>query len=100
MHNYKSIINKLHQRLTNLDNSNNKIVLEVITDLESTKKNLWYILKVINRTNKVIHQEEINGIPREYITNAINQYKCKIELEFYNIINGKKTKDTSYVSNT
>ncbi len=40
MYKYKSIIDKLHQRLANLDNSNNKIILEVITDLESNKKKL------------------------------------------------------------
>lgn len=100
MHNYKSIINKIQQRLTNLDNSNNKIILEVITDLESKQGNISYILKVVNRTNEILYQEEIIGVPREYITRAINKYNCKVELDFYNIINGKKVKDTSYVSST
>lgn len=87
----KSRLDNINKRLKILKDSNNRIVLECITNFEDNKSELYHILKVVNRFNEVIEIVEIqDDKPSKYIDKLSDKYNCNIDLEFYNIVNNQK----------
>ena len=82
-------LDNLTNRLNNLRDSNNKIILECINDKDSDS--YYHLIKVLNRFNEVIDKSDAIGIPKDYIDTYIKKYNCKVGLEFFIIDNGNKT---------
>ena len=85
----KKKIDDIFKRLDDLNTKGLQLVLDMITDLESTPARLYYKIKVLDRHNKVIQEEDIYDIPREYIERYTDKYNLQPRLDYYNIVNGK-----------
>lgn len=82
---YKKL-EQVNKRIDKLKDKNLQLVLDMITDLDNN--NLFYKIKVLDKNNKVIQEDVIKGIPREYIDKYIEKYKINLRIDLYNIQNG------------
>lgn len=82
-------INDIFKRIDSLNTKGLQLVLDMITNLESTPATLYYKIKVLDKHNKVIVEEDIHDTPREYIERYIDKYNLEPRLDYYNIVNGK-----------
>lgn len=80
-------IEDILKRLNSLDAKGLQLVLDMITDLD--KGYLYYKIKLLDKNNNVIQEEDIEDRPREYIDKYTDKYNIIPRLDFYNIINGK-----------
>jgi len=85
----KKKIDEIFKRIDTLNTKGLQLVLDMITNLESTPATLYYKIKVLDKHNKVIVEEDIHDIPREYIERYTDKYNLEPRLDFYNIVNGK-----------
>jgi len=86
----KNRLNSINKRIKQLDDSNYRIILECITNLEGNNSELYHIIKVVNRFNEVIYSVDVKDKPSKYIDDLSDKYRCKIDLEFYNIVDNQK----------
>lgn len=86
----KNKLDSINKRLNQLNNSNNRIILEFITNLEGNSSELYHIIKVVNRFNEVLYSVEVKDKPSKYIDDLIDKYRCNVDLEFYNIVDNQK----------
>ena len=87
----KNRLNSINKRIKQLDDSNYRIILECITNLEGNNSELYHIIKVVNRFNEVIYSVDVkDDKPSKYIDDLSDKYRCKIDLEFYNIVDNQK----------
>lgn len=80
-------IEDIFKRIDRLNIKGLQLVLDMITDLD--KNQLYYKIKVLDKHNKIIQEDTIEGTPREYIDKYIDKYNMIPRLDFYDIINGK-----------
>lgn len=81
-------IEDILKRLNSLDAKGLQLVLDMITDLD--KGYLYYKIKLLDRHNNIIQEEDIEDRPREYIDKYTNKYNIIPRIDFYNIVGGKK----------
>lgn len=86
----KNKLDSINKRLNQLNNSNNRIILEFITNFDNNNSELYHIIKVVNRFNEVIYSVEVKDKPSKYIDDLIDKYRCNVDLEFYNIVDNQK----------
>ena len=84
----KKRIEDIFKRIDTLNTQGLQLVLDMITNLESTPATLYYKIKVLDKHNKVIVEEDIHDIPREYIERYTDKYNLEPRLDYYNIVNG------------
>ena len=87
--NYNKRIKDIFKRIDTLNMQGLQLVLDMITDLESDKPCLYYKIKLLDKHNKVIIEEDIQDTPREYIDKYADKYNLQPRLDFYNVVNGK-----------
>lgn len=87
--NYNKKIDDIFKRIDSLNAKGLQLVLDMISDLESDKPCLYHKIKVLDKHNKVIQEDDIKGTPREYIEQYIDKYNLQPRLDFYNVVNGK-----------
>ena len=63
----KRKIEDIFKRIDKLNTQGLQLVLDMITNLETTPATLYYKIKVLDKHNKVIIEEDIHDTPREYI---------------------------------
>ena len=86
----KNKLDSINKRLNQLNNSNNRIILEFITNFDNNNSELYHIIKVVNRFDEVIYSVEVKDKPSKYIDDLIDKYRCNVDLEFYNIVDNQK----------
>lgn len=86
----KNKLDSINKRLNQLNNSNNRIILEFITNFDNNNSELYHIIKVVNRFNEIIYSVEVKDKPSKYIDDLIDKYRCNVDLEFYNIVDNQK----------
>ena len=79
-------IEDIFKRLDKLNTNGLQLVLDMITNLDT--REYFYKIKVLDRHNKILQEEEIHDIPREYIDRYIDKYNIIPRLDFYFIKNG------------
>ena len=82
----KKQIEDIFKRLDNLNTKGLQLVLDMITNLDT--REFYYKIKVLDRHNKIIQEEDIHDIPREYIDRYTDKYNIIPRLDFYFIKNG------------
>ena len=87
MINISQRVNNIFKRMDTLDLSNLKVILDFISDLDNNR--LYYVIKVVDKYNKVIQSDTIYGTPRDFINKYTEKYNQIPRLDFYNIVNGK-----------
>lgn len=85
----KRKIEDIFKRIDKLNTQGLQLVLDMITNLETTPATLYYKIKVLDKHNKVIIEEDIHDTPREYIERYTDKYNLEPRLDYYNIVNGK-----------
>lgn len=85
--NIKQRLDNINKKINELNTSGLQVVLDMITNLDNNE--LYYKIKLLDRHNNIIQEEEIHDIPREYIEKYTKRYNITPRLDFYNIINGK-----------
>ena len=89
----KNRLDTINKRLKHLDNSNYRIVLECISNLEGTNSELYHKIRVVNRFNEVIELIDVSDDkPSKYLDRLSDKYRCKIDLEFYDIVDNQKVR--------
>ena len=88
----KNRLKTIDKRIIQLNKRDNKIILEFITNFEDNKNEFYHVIKVVDRCNRVIYSKEIEDKPSYYISDLMDKYGDKVELEFYNIVNNQKIK--------
>lgn len=83
----KTRVNNIFKRMDKLDLSSLKVILDFISDLDNNT--LYYVIKVVDKSNKVIQSDTIYDTPREFIDRYTDKYNQIPRLDFYNIVNGK-----------
>ena len=85
--NYNKRVEDIFKRIDNLNTKGLQLVLDMITNLDT--REFYYKIKVLDRHNKIIQEEDIHDIPREYIERYTDKYNLQPRLDFYNVVNGK-----------
>lgn len=103
----KKRLQKLEDKLQQIDNANITIRLETLTELDSYEINetghklypIYYQVFITNRYNKVIEQTEYikDKKPREILDLFYNKYPgAKVNLCFYDLRDGVKQEEAEY----
>lgn len=85
----KKRIDDIFKRIDNLNTKGLQLVLDMITDLENIPATIYYKIKVLDRHNNVIIEEDIHDMLREYIEKYTDKYNLEPRFKLYNIVNGK-----------
>lgn len=85
--NYKKRIEDIYKKLDELNTQGLQIVLDMIYDVDNST--LYHKIKLLDRHNNILQEDDIPENPREYIDKYTEKYKVKPRLDFYNIENGK-----------
>lgn len=85
--NIKQRLDNINKKINELNTSGLQVVLDMITNLDN--RELYYKIKLLDRHNNIIQEEEIHDIPREYIEKYTKRYNITPRLDLYNITNGK-----------
>ena len=75
-------LDSINKRLNELNNNNNKIILEFITDFRDNKSDVYHKIKVVNIFDDVLYEVEVKDKPNKYLDNLIDKYKCNVNIKF------------------
>lgn len=82
----KKRLDDIFKRLDELNAKGLQLVLDMITNLD--EGGITFKIKVLDRFNTIIQEENIPDVPREYLDKYIDQYKIQPKLNLYYIKNG------------